>query len=145
VIFEELVLRPASGAVDVDSVRAWLDSRPFAFRDPVADAGWHLSASPALMALNRRARLERPREFPCGLRVTVAPDQVWVAARADRHDLARGLQLVQWLVGDRAWTVAIDGGRFAPVGDPARLFPSDLPDPATLIDGQPWNEPPGPG
>jgi hypothetical protein len=137
-IFEELVLRPAPGVVDVAGIGAWLDAQPYAFKDPVAGEGWHVSASPRLMAMNRARRVERPREWPLGLRVVLAPDHVWVAARADRHDLARGLQVVQRVVRDGAWTVEVDGGPARPVDDARRLFPSELPDPRTLVDDEPW-------
>jgi hypothetical protein len=133
-LFEELTLRPTSGAVDVPAVTAKLDSLPHAFHDPVAGDGWHLSATPRLMELNRQQRIDRPRDFPLGIRVRVAPDHVWLAARADNDDLARGLELVQWLVRDGWWTAEVDGGAPEPVTDPRRLFPDDLPDPGALID-----------
>jgi len=41
---------------------------------------------------------------------------------------------VQWLVRDGGWTAEVDGGKAEPVGDPQRLFPDNLPDPATLDD-----------
>lgn len=132
--FEELTLRPGSGAVDVPAVTARLDALPYAFRDPVAGDGWHLSATPQLMELNRQQRLERPRDFPLGVRVTVAPDRVWLAARTDEDGLARALELIEWLVRDGSWMVEIDGSSPEPLGDPRRLFPDDLPDPATLAD-----------
>jgi hypothetical protein len=133
-LFEELTLRPASGAVDVPAVTAKLDSLPYAFHDPVEGDGWHMSATPRLMELNRQQRIDRPRDFPLGIRIRVAPDHVWLAARADHDDLARGLELVQWLVRDGRWTAEVDSGPPEPVGDPRRLFPRDLPDPDSLVD-----------
>lgn len=132
--FEELVLRPVSGAVDEEAVAAWLNARPYAFHDPIAGDGWHLSATARSAASNRQARLADPSRFPLGVRVLVYPDRVVVAARADSDDLARALELVTWIVGAGDWTVSIDAGPPQPVGDPRRLFPASLPDPATLDD-----------
>ena len=133
-LFEELTLRPASGVVDVAAVGAKLDSLAHVFRDPVEGDGWHMSATPRLMALNRQQRLDRPRDFPLGVRIRVAPDHVWLAARADNDDLARALESVQWLVRDGGWTAEVDGGAPQPVADPRRLFPGDRPDPGSLLD-----------
>lgn len=133
-LFEELILRPASGAVDVPAVTAELDALPHVFRDPVEGDGWHMSATPRMMQLNREQRIARPRDFPLGIRIRVAPDHVWLAARADNDDLARALAFVAWLTRGGGWTAEVDGGAAAPVGDPRRLFPRDLPDPDTLVD-----------
>jgi hypothetical protein len=133
-LFEELTLRPNSGDVDVPAVTAWLDARPYAFHDPVAGDGWHLSGTPRQMALNRQERIDHPRNFPLGVRVTVSPDRVWLAARADNETLARALEFVQWLARDGRWTAEVDGRKAEPLGAPGRRFPDNLPAPATLDD-----------
>lgn len=132
--FEELVLKPARGHVDVASIEAWLDSRSFAFRDPVGDDGWHLSASAGAAARRRRQRLEDPARWPSGVRVGVAPDRIWIAARAHADELARALQLIEHATDGGEWTVTIDGGPPEPLGDPGRLFPAGLPTPGSLDD-----------
>jgi hypothetical protein len=133
-LFETLILRPQSGNVDVEPVSAWLDALPYAFRDPIEGNSWHLSATPRLMALNKQARIANPREFPLGIRVAVAPDHVFIAARADADNLARGLEFVQWLVANGRWMATVDGVDLGVIDDPCRLFPSGLPDPVSLID-----------
>jgi hypothetical protein len=132
--FEDLTLRPTSGTVDVTAVTAWLSARPYAFFDPVVGDGWHLSATPALMALSRQERIDHPREFPVGVRVTVSPDHVWLSGRADRDNLARALEFVQWLVREGEWMAKRDSSASEPLGDPRRLFPEGLVDPALLDD-----------
>ncbi len=132
--FEELVLRPASGAVDEAAVAAWLNALPHGFHDPVAGDGWYLSATPRTAAGNRQARLDHPTRFHLGVRVLVLADRIVVGARADHDDLARALELVTWLVSGGDWTVEIDCGPPEPVGNPRRLFPESLPDPLTLVE-----------
>jgi hypothetical protein len=132
--FEDLTLRPTSGTVDVTAVAAWLNARPYAFFDPVAGDGWHLSATPALMALSRQERIDHPREFPVGVRVTVSHDRVWLSGRADRDNLSRALEFVQWLVREGEWMAQRDSAASEPLGDPRRLFPEGLVDPALLDD-----------
>lgn len=143
-MFEEMILRPISGAVDVPAVADWLDAQPYVFRDPVDGDGWHLSASPAEMARNRQERLDHPRRFPLGVRVRVAPDHVWLAARADRDVLARALAFVQWLTRAGGWTAEVDGprvgypsgGELVNVGDARQLFPPNLPESEMLDDNR---------
>ncbi len=132
--FEELALRPVSGGVDVAAVAAWLDAQPFAFRDPVADDGWHLSGSSRSMTMERRARIADPQQFPLGVRVGMLADRVWLAVRANEDALARALQFLQWLAGSGDWTVVIDRGTPEPLGDPRRLFRVGLPDLDALED-----------
>jgi len=133
-LFETLILRPQSGNVDVEHVSAWLDALPYAFGDPIEGNSWHLSATPRLMALNKQARIANPSEFPLGIRVAVAPAHVFIAARADADNLARGLEFVQWLVANDRWMATVDGVDIGVIDDPCRLFPSGLPDPVSLID-----------
>ena len=133
-VFETLILRPPSGNVDVKHVSAWLDALPYAFQDPIEGNSWHLSATPKLMALSKQKRIANPNEFPLGIRVWVASDEVYLASLADLDDLARGLEFVQWLVDDSGWVATVDGVDIGVIDDPCRLFPSGLPDPLSLID-----------
>jgi hypothetical protein len=133
-LFEELSLRRSWGAIDHAAISAWLDSRPFAFRDPSPEGEWHLSATPRHTAFRRQKRIDDPSRLPLGVRVRLWPDRVVLTMLADRDDLARGLEFVQWLVRDGAWIAKGDRRDPEPVGDPRRLFPDDLPDPASLVD-----------
>lgn len=141
-MFEEMILRPTSGAVDVAAVAAWLDAQPYVFHDPVDRDSWHISATPAEMARKRQERLDHPQRFPHGVRVRVGSDHVWLAARADQDILARTLAFVQWLTRAGGWTAEVDGprvgypagGELVPIGDAHLLFPPNLPDPELLDD-----------
>lgn len=126
--FEELTLRPVAGVVDEATVAAWLDARAHVFRDPVAGLAWHMSASARTASAAIAARQADPRRFPLGVLVSVYPDRIVLGGIADRPDLARALELVEWLVRGGAWTAAIDRGPAAPIDDPRRLFPAALPD-----------------
>jgi hypothetical protein len=86
------------------------------------------------MALRKQARIGSPNEFPVGILVNVAPDQIYLAAWADAGDLARGLEFVQWLVANGRWMATADGVDVGVIEDPRRLFPAGLPDPLSLID-----------
>ncbi len=133
--FEDLILRPASGSVDASRVTEWLESQPHVFRDPVSGHGWHVCATARAMSRARRARLERSAERPSGVGVFVFPDRVGISVRSyDDDDLARAHQFVAWLVSDGGWTAQLDGYAPAALGDPRRLFPESLPDPASITD-----------
>jgi hypothetical protein len=132
--FEDLILRPVSGSVEISAVAGWLNTRSFAFLDPVAGEGWHLAPTRTLMEFNRTDRVANRREFPLGVRVKVAPEYVWLSGRANRDDLARALEFVQWLTREGEWTATVDCRAAAPVGDPRRFFPPGLVDPALLDD-----------
>jgi len=132
--FETLILRPGSGRVDVDAIAAHLDALPFAFRDPIKGEVWHLSRTPRLAASARAEREANPRSFVTGVLVSVAPDHVWMATQAERGALARGLELVQWLLARDSWTATGDKRDLGLLTDPAVLFPSGLPDPSTFVE-----------
>jgi hypothetical protein len=131
--FEDLCLRPASGSVDIDAVRAWLDTQRHVLRDPRGGDRWYIAATPRRkLALEKRTA--RPDAFWIGVIVYVYPDRVGIHACADKDELARVFEFVRWLVGDAAWTAAVDRVPPEPVGDPRRLFPDKLPAPDTLVD-----------
>jgi hypothetical protein len=121
--YDELTLRPPTGAIDVAAVNAWLGSQPHSFFDPVEGDGWHLSGTAQEMEKNRAERIADPTRFPSGVRVYVLPDRVviakWIPMAAEVHML----EFVRWLVRDGGWTVGVDQAAPEPVGDPQRLFP----------------------
>jgi hypothetical protein len=106
--YDELTLRPPTGAIDVAAVNAWLGSQPHSFFDPVEGDGWHLSGTAQEMEKNRAERIADPTRFPSGVRVYVLPDRVviakWIPMAAEVHML----EFVRWLVRDGGWTVGVD-------------------------------------
>ncbi|MCB9560998.1 MAG: hypothetical protein H6708_11375 [Kofleriaceae bacterium] len=130
--FEELILRPAEGPVDVADLTTWLDTRPFAFRAPTGAEGWHLGATASWAERRRLQRVAEPRRWPSGIRVGVERDHVWLAARATSDELSRALEFVLHATRRGHWSVSVDGRAPEPLGDPRRLFPANLPAPETL-------------
>jgi hypothetical protein len=125
-IYEELVLRPSSGVLDRDRITAWLDSRDYAFRDPLRGELWFLTAGKDDVEASRRERLAPTRHFCHEVVVLLLHDGVSVNAHMAGRAEVRALELVRWLVREGEWTVQRDQAPPEPVGDPARLFPADI-------------------
>lgn len=123
VIYEELKLRPSSGAIDHDAITAWLAAKDYAFLDPIGGEVWHLSATKQEMEVSRRERIAKPDRLPDGVFVRLLPDHVSVNAYWATFAEARALELIRWLVSEGEWFVQRDQSPFEPLGDPARLFP----------------------
>jgi hypothetical protein len=131
-MFEDLTLTPSTGHVDVSEVHAWLAAQRHAFHDPASGDGWHMSATAMACEARRLARLADPSRFSCGVRIIVSPSEIYINALCDRDEMARVLQLLEWLASRRAWDVRRDCMQPEPLGDPRRLFEADLIDPALL-------------
>ncbi|MBA3464283.1 MAG: hypothetical protein H0T46_30300 [Deltaproteobacteria bacterium] len=131
--YEELKLRPSSGAIDRDAITAWLASKDYAFLDPIKGDVWHLSATKKEMEDSRHERIANPTRIPDGVFVRLFPDHVSVNAYWATFAEGRALEFIRWLVSEGEWTVQLGWGPFEPLGDPARLFPEGTgePDPTS--------------
>lgn len=131
--YEELKLRPATGALDRDAITAWLAACDYAFLDPIEGRIWHLSATKQEMEDRRHERLANPARMPTGVFVQIFSDHVSVNAYWAGNAEPRALQFVRWLVSRGEWQVQRDQAPFEPVGDPARLFPDGTDEPDFLF------------
>ncbi len=93
-----------------------------------------MSATSRVMKWNKQARITNPSDFPLGILVDLTVEFVYVAAKADDYDLARGLEFVRWLVGTERWLPTVDGKDIGAIDDPCQLFSADLPDPESIDD-----------
>lgn len=132
-IYEELKIRPASGAIDSNAITAWLASKDYAFLDPIGGETWHLSATKSEMEYSRRQRIENPMQMPGGVFILLLPDHISVNAHRAGNAEGRALEFIQWLVSKGDWTVQRDQAPFEPIGDPARLFPEGTGEPDYLF------------
>lgn len=73
-IYEELKIRPSNGSIDHNAITAWLETKDYAFLDPIEHRIWHLSASKQEMEVNRHERVATPTRMPKGVFVLLMPD-----------------------------------------------------------------------
>jgi hypothetical protein len=134
--YEELSLRPVTGAIDHQAITAWLAAQEHAFLHQWEFPIWHLCWDAEDVAdAQELFRRELPR-FGYGSMVILFPDYVSVQAMFAGRCEVRALEFIRWLVRDREWLVKLDWSeRFDPLGDPARLFPVDIEVPRhTVVD-----------
>jgi hypothetical protein len=118
-----LLLRPATGDVDVNAVEHRLASTPGAFRDPVHPATWILPLHPGEIDDLRSARIGRPSEWPLEVaRVTPSPSCIEVIPD---YATGRARQFVTWLLDQGAWILEVGGEVIGPVREPSGIYADD--------------------
>lgn len=115
-----LLLRPATGDVDVNAVEHRLAVTPGAFRDPVHPATWILPLHPREIDDLRSARIDRPHEWPLEVaRVTLSSSCVEIIPD---YSTGRARQFVTWLLSHGTWILEVGGESIGPVCEPSDIY-----------------------
>lgn len=115
-----LLLRPATGGIDVNAVEHRLATTPGAFRDPLHPATWILPLHPGEIDDLRGARIERPSEWPLEV-ARVTPSSSYVEVVPD-YSTGRARQFATWLLGQGTWLLEVGGKVIGSVREPSDIY-----------------------
>ena len=115
---ENLVLTPAHGALDIATIKAWLDARPDTFEDPHGTGLYAIAGRSDSADLHYQARLSDASGFPRTVLVTLGPSEVRLDQEMGNAEAQRSaMDFLRWMVETFDVHVRVDGYPDAPIDD----------------------------